>query len=298
VTVDVFARERFAGNPLAVFLDADGLKTDEMQILAREMNYSETAFVLTPADPGHTAKVRIFHRTAEMAFAGHPNIGTAFVLARHRGLAVEDCLQFEQMAGLVRVRLRGRGGAISGAEIDAPQALHTGPTFDCALIAACVSLSPDQIITTNHLPVEASVGVTFVIVEVTAEALATAAPNLDAFEELSRMQPTESGRLSLFIYCDLSPSTPGARSQSNVRARMFAPLAGTWEDPATGSANAILAALKLSHTDAASLSYEAVQGVEMGRPSHLHLSARRGSDGIRAQVGGDCVEVFRGKIEV
>jgi trans-2,3-dihydro-3-hydroxyanthranilate isomerase len=297
VTADVFAQERFAGNPLAVFLDADGLTTTQMQALAREMNYSETAFVLTPADPQHDAKVRIFHRTAEMPFAGHPNIGAAFVLARHRGLAAGDALQFEQMAGLVRVRLRGRNGAITGAEIDAPQALRLGPTFDPTLIAACLSLRRDQVITAKHAPIEASVGVPFVIAEVTAEALASAAPNLDAFKTLARQQPTESGRLSLFIYGDVA-ETPGASAQSNVRARMFAPLAGTWEDPATGSANATLAALKLSHAGVASLSYEAVQGVEMGRPSHLHLSAQRASDGIRARVGGDCVEVFRGHIEV
>lgn len=93
VTLDVFTDTRFGGNPLAAFTDAQGMTDAEMQALAAEMNYSETTFVLPPADPANTARVRIFHRTAEMPFAGHPNVGTGFVLA---GLRPEagDTLRF------------------------------------------------------------------------------------------------------------------------------------------------------------------------------------------------------------
>ena len=99
-TVDVFTERRFGGNPLAVFTDARGLDGATMQALAAEMNYSETTFVLPPDDPAHTARVRIFHRTAEMPFAGHPNVGTGWVLAQ-AGRAKDGVLRFEEIAGLV-----------------------------------------------------------------------------------------------------------------------------------------------------------------------------------------------------
>src|SRR3712207_9593313 len=103
VTVDVFTDRRFGGNPLAVFPDARGLSDEEMQKLAAEMNLSETTFVLPPGSPGNTARVRIFNRTAEMPFAGHPNVGTGFVLAR-RDPGLGAPLRFEEIAGLVEVR--------------------------------------------------------------------------------------------------------------------------------------------------------------------------------------------------
>src|SRR5450432_1294557 len=103
VTVDVFTDRRFGGNPLAVFPDARGLSDAEMQALAGELNLSETTFVLPPDDPAHTARVRIFNRTAEMPFAGHPNVGTAYVLAG-AGRDRDGVLQFEELAGLVEVK--------------------------------------------------------------------------------------------------------------------------------------------------------------------------------------------------
>src|SRR3569623_2677762 len=121
-TVDVFTQARFGGNPLAVFTDATGLSDAEMQALAAEMNLSETTFVLPPADPANHARVRIFNRTAEMPFAGHPNVGTGFVLARLRGDGAER-LRFEEKAGLVEVRLVREAGEVVGAEIAAPPPL-------------------------------------------------------------------------------------------------------------------------------------------------------------------------------
>src|SRR4029079_17092333 len=119
-TVDVFTDRPFGGNPLAVFTDARGLSDAQMQALAAEMNYSETTFVLPADDPAHDARVRIFHRTAEMPFAGHPNVGTAWVLAR-QGRDRGGALRFEQMAGLVEIGIeRDPTGRVTGAVVAAP----------------------------------------------------------------------------------------------------------------------------------------------------------------------------------
>jgi len=121
VTVDVFTDRKFGGNPLAVFPDAQGLSTEQMQSIAAEFNYAETTFVLPPSDPKHTAHVRIFTPKAEMPFAGHPNVGTAFVLAR-LGKAKGERLVFEEKAGLVvmdcigfRRKTRDEIAALTGA---------------------------------------------------------------------------------------------------------------------------------------------------------------------------------------
>jgi trans-2,3-dihydro-3-hydroxyanthranilate isomerase len=281
-TVDVFTRSRFGGNPLAVFPDARGLDTATMQLLAAEMNYSETTFVLPPDDPAHTARVRIFNRTAEMPFAGHPNVGTAFVLAR-LGLVTGSTLLFEEVAGLVEVRLPHEGFA----EIDAPQPLQLMEELPIEPIAACLSVVPGRIATGVHAPVRASVGVDFVLVEVETEALALAAPDITAFRRLANSAPDPGSRLSIFLY---------ARDGSDIRARMFAPLAGTWEEPATGSANATLAALLLSLEGGESLEFHSEQGCEMGRRSELSMRAWRAQDGFRASVGGCCIPVFSGTI--
>jgi trans-2,3-dihydro-3-hydroxyanthranilate isomerase len=283
-TIDVFTSTRFGGNPLAVFPDARTMTTEVMQALSAEMNYSETTFVLPPDDPASDFRVRIFNRTSEMPFAGHPNVGTACVLAR-LGLAKQPVLRFEEISGLVHVRLTGD----DKAEIDAPQTLSLMEELPADDIAACLSLSPSQIMTASHNPVRASVGVDFVLVEVRPDALATAVPDLAAFRRLAADLPGLGGRLSVFFY---------HLDGNDVRSRMFAPLAGTWEDPATGSANAALAALRLSHRNDAEIAYESVQGVEMGRRSELALRAWRTADGIKASVGGRCVPMFSGRISL
>lgn len=287
ITVDVFTAERFGGNPLAVFLAADGIDPTTQQALAAEMNYSETVFVLQPQSAGNTARLRIYNRTAEMPFAGHPNVGTAFALAR-LGLAGEGgALRFEQPAGLVEVRLLEEQREVVGAEIGAPRPLEIGGSLPAADVAACLSLPPTSMITLRHSPLRASVGVEFVLAEAEPDALKRAAPDLNACRRLAAAHEDLGDRLAIMVWADDAPG---------IRARMFAPLAGTWEDPATGSANAALAALRLSLSDAESLRYECAQGVELGRPSRLHLHAWRDGDGVRASVGGRCVVVFRGSI--
>jgi trans-2,3-dihydro-3-hydroxyanthranilate isomerase len=286
VTVDVFTDRRFGGNPLAVFPDARGMSDTDMQSLAAEFNLSETTFVLPPEDPAHTARVRIFNRTAEMPFAGHPNVGTGYVLARD-GRDKDGVLRFEELAGLVEIKVdRDPAGALTGATIAAPQALSLGLELPAEAVAACAGIDRSDVLMGAHKPVMASVGVPFVFAEVSVAALTRAAPNAAEFRRTETDFPALKGRLALHLY---------ARDGVRIRARMFAPLSGTVEDPATGSANATLGALLLSLTQGDRANYEIVQGVEMGRPSLLRVSARRAGDGVRATVGGGCVPVLRGE---
>lgn len=287
VTLDVFTDTRFGGNQLAVFTDARGLTDGQMQSLAAEMNLSETTFVLPPASPANTARVRIFNRTAEMPFAGHPNVGTGYVLAEH---ARDGILRFEEIAGLVEVAIqRDASGVLTGAEIGAPQPLSLGPKMDPGLLAGCVGLEEADVVTASHLPMMASVGNSFVIAEVTGEALTRAAPDLGAFRaawaEFPHLGPR---RLPLYLYAH--------NGAGKLRARMFSPLSGTVEDSATGSAATPLAAMLLALTSEESLAFEVTQGVEMGRPSLLRAAAHRAPDGVRATVGGNCVPMFEGKV--
>ncbi|HEY0437175.1 MAG TPA: PhzF family phenazine biosynthesis protein [Phenylobacterium sp.] len=285
-TLDVFTDTRFGGNPLAVFPDARGISDADMQALAAEFNYSETTFVLPPEDPANTARVRIFNRTAEMPFAGHPNVGTGYVLAT-QGRDRDGTLRFEEIAGLVEVRVRrDPKGAVTGAEIDAPRPLALGPELTAQQISACIGVAAADVVLDRHRPVQASLGIDFVFAEVAPDALAGAGPDLAGFRRVAAETNLGSDRLSIFFY---------ALDGDNVRARMFAPLSGTFEDAATGSASATLAALRLSLTDAAQTRFDIVQGVEMGRPSRLAVSARRAPDGVRASVGGGCAPVLRGE---
>ena len=290
VTVDVFTDRRFGGNPLAVFPDARGLSDADMQSLAAEFNLSETTFVLPPENPAHSARVRIFNGTAEMPFAGHPNVGTGYVLAGE-GRDKEGVLRFEELAGLVEVKVeRDRAGSLTGATIAAPRPLSLGPELPAEAVAACTGLDRSDVLVGAHKPVLASVGMPFLFAEVTGAALTRAAPDHGAFRQADSDWPSLKGRLAIHLY---------ARDGGRIRARMFAPLSGTSEDPATGSANATLGALLLSLTRGEeTASYEIVQGVEMGRPSLLRVTARRAADGVRATVGGGCVPVLRGEAVV
>ena len=282
VTLDVFTDTRFGGNPLAVFTDAQGLTDAQMQALAAEMNLSETTFVLPPQDRANTARVRIFNRTAEMPFAGHPSVGTGWVLSQ---MGHGDQLRLEVPAGVVEVRIED-GGAISAA----PQPLSLGAPLPVETIAACAGLAPADIAQAAHRPIAASVGVQFVIAEVTPQALSRAAPDLLAFRKAASDHPEHGDHLSLHLYTH--------DGEGCLRARMFAPNSGTIEDPATGSANATIAALLLSLSGQEEAAWNVVQGVEMGRPSRLRIAARRAADGVRATVGGGCVPVFSGQAQL
>src|SRR6195256_1083360 len=140
ITVDVFTDRAFGGNPLAVVLAAGGLSTAQMQAIASEFNYSETTFVLPPSDRANDAQVRIFTVRSEIPFAGHPNVGTAFVLATQAAKPPAGVL-FEKKAVLAPVETLRKNGKPVGAELTAPQPLSKLTSFSAERTAACVSLS-------------------------------------------------------------------------------------------------------------------------------------------------------------
>ncbi|GAJ94059.1 PhzF family phenazine biosynthesis protein [Agrobacterium sp. SHOUNA12C] len=297
VTTDVFTSERFAGNPLAVIPDARGLSDEAMQKIATEFNYSEVTFVLPPENPENTARVRIFTPTAEIPFAGHPNVGTAFVLGQQAkifGKIPGDGLIFEEKAGLVNVQLLSTGDHVSGAKIRAPGKLQVGDTVAGDLIARCIQLDPTSIRHATHAPTFASVGLPFAFAELdNLETLGKARPNAAIFAEAAVLHKEDKTGFSLFVY------TRSADNPWHIRARMFAPLDNVIEDPATGSASAALGAYLTSllpeHTVEKQITIE--QGVEMGRRSLIGLDVRK-SDGIVTDVfiSGQCVSVMRGEV--
>ena len=294
VTADVFTDRIFGGNPLAVVLDAEGLTTEQMQAIATEFNYSESTFVLPAKDPSHTAHVRIFTQSIEVPFAGHPNVGTAVVLARELealGFPPADKFVFEEKAGLVHVRLVREGGKVVAAELTAPEALAVGEVVSVADAAACLSLLPNEIRTTVHPPETVSVGLRFLAVEVSSrEALKRARPDIAAHERVLPFVGTDG----VYAYC--RGAAPG-----ELHARMFAPLDAPAEDPATGSATAaviaLLASLRPERDGDASWRIE--QGVDMGRPSLLlGRTEKRNGTVTAVHVAGHAVCVMRGNIDL
>ncbi|MEE4275365.1 MAG: PhzF family phenazine biosynthesis protein [Thermoleophilia bacterium] len=293
-TCDVFTDTRFGGNQLAVHPEAEGLTAEQMQRIAREFNFSETTFVL-PAEQGHDRRVRIFTPTQEVPFAGHPNIGTAFVLATTGALGALDAprtVTFEEDAGLVEVVMEKREGERVWCELKAPQRLSLGATAPPDAVAAAVGLCGEDIVTVEHEPIVASVGLPFVIAELRdCDALERAKPSLAGAEALLAAG-AEVPDVHVYVR---------SRDEFDLRARMFSPLDGIPEDPATGSANCTLAAL-LSHLDAAQdggFTYRIAQGVEMGRPSVLEArTEKRDGEVTGVWIGGESVMVSEGSIEV
>jgi trans-2,3-dihydro-3-hydroxyanthranilate isomerase len=295
-TVDVFTSDQFSGNPLAVVLNAEGLSTEQMQSIAAEFNLAETTFVLPPKHSAHTAEVRIFTPRAEMPFAGHPNIGTAYVLARagasYGRTVAQDHVTFEEKAGLVPISLLKDGAAISGARLASPQMLTVGDEAAIEAVASACGISVDDIESKNHPPCIASCGVGFILAEVKSlTALASAAPHIDVF----RRDIVNRGTTGILIYTHVDDH------DIHIRARMFAPLKGIPEDPATGSANVALIGLlaKLRPEPDLRLSKTIAQGVEMGRPSLLEAQAEKRDGVVTATfIGGRCVPVMSGSIEL
>jgi trans-2,3-dihydro-3-hydroxyanthranilate isomerase len=291
ITVDVFTDRTFGGNPLAVVLDAGGLSTAQMQAIATEFNYSETTFVLPPQDPAYDAQVRIFTVNREIPFAGHPNVGTAFVLATQAAKPPAR-LKFEEQAGLVPVEiLTGQSGVI-GAELTAPQPLKRSAQLSAEQGAACLSLSAADVKTDRHPPQVASVGLPFLMVELSSrEALRRAKPDATAF---GNTFPCDGSDAVYFYTRDV----PAAEQPLDLQARMFHPGAsGLSEDPATGSATAAAAALlaDLDTTRDGELKLRIGQGVDMGRPSLLLTRVRKQNGAVvSTHVGGGCVPMMEG----
>ncbi len=292
-TCDVFTRDRFGGNPLAVLPDARGLSDRQMQKIAREFNYSETTFVLPP-EQGHTRKVRIFTPAREVPFAGHPNIGTAFILASlHDFGPIEEQLTvtFEEAAGLVPVTIFASKNGGFHCELLAPQGLTLGQAVTPERVAAALSIETADICQDTHPPQVAGVGLPFLVVELkNTDVLASAQCNLEATTALHGTGITPD----ILLYAR-------TRGDVDIRARMFAPLDGVPEDPATGSANCALAALlsQCAPEATADFSWRIAQGVEMGRPSLLEARTEKRDGVVTATwIRGDCVTVCEGVITV
>ena len=294
VVADVFTRHAYGGNPLAVVLDAQGLDTAQMQRIAREFNFSETSFVLPARDPAHTAEVRIFTPDREVPFAGHPNVGTAVVLARElaaSGRPVPDAFVFEEAAGLVRIALRREGADVDGAELQAPQPLSRRALAPVDAVARALRLAPGDIETAEHAPQVVSVGLTFLVVQLASRvALRRASPDPAGYAALP---PLDDAR-SIYAYTTDTAADTG-QGPTDIQARMFT--GRMTEDPATGSATAAATALRAALRGAGTtLRLRVGQGVDMGRASLLHAHAEVRQDGVWAGVAGNAVVVMEGTL--
>jgi trans-2,3-dihydro-3-hydroxyanthranilate isomerase len=290
LTLDVFTRRPFGGNPLAVFPDARGLDSASMQAIATEFNLSETVFMLPPPDGSEAiATVRIFTPVNELPFAGHPNVGASFHVASEGGIFGRECgdrFVFDELAGPVECTVDRSAGVETA--IAAPQPLSVIEAIDPALVADCASLPLDAIAVHGHAPSLASVGLPFCLAEVgSLDVLGEARPNPAAFREANARHPRAEDHFNLYLYCRSSDDP------SSVRTRMFAPLVGVAEDPATGSAGAALAAF-LATLDGPDddRRYAITQGVEMGRRSDMVATVSGG----RARIGGPCVAMQKGTL--
>jgi trans-2,3-dihydro-3-hydroxyanthranilate isomerase len=295
--VDVFTDRAFGGNPLAVFTNGRGVSSEKMQAIAKEFNLSETTFVLPADDPRHHWRVRIFTPGSELPMAGHPTIGTTFVLAREHLIprdSEETTITLEEGVGPVPVRVEFKGGEPAYAEMTQPLPAF-GPTLeDRARAAEMLSLEEDDI--DADLPLEVvSCGVPFLFVPLrTLDAARRARPRAELMERVAASIgiPPE-----VFIF---SLETEGP--DSTVHSRMFAPGLGITEDPATGGASGPLGCYLVRHRlvpceGAADILSE--QGLEMGRPSYIKIRIEGGPDRIEAvRVGGQCHFVGEGFIEV
>jgi trans-2,3-dihydro-3-hydroxyanthranilate isomerase len=296
VTVDVFTDRQFGGNPLAVITNAQGLSSERMQVVAAEFNLAETTFILPPKEPRHTAEVRIFTPKAELPFAGHPNIGTAYMLARAGkcyGRAISgDQLVFEEKAGLVLIDLIKENGIVVATRLAAPQPLTIGEEISAEIVADACSLKPDDIKVDIHRPCMASCGAGLLFAELSSRVvLAAAAPNPEIF---ARKLPRERV-VGIHLYVQAK------EGNIEIQTRMFAPQHGIPEDPATGAANVALIGLLAHHRPEADLilSRTIGQGFDMGRPSILEASAEKKAGRVIATyIGGRCVPMMSGTIDL
>jgi trans-2,3-dihydro-3-hydroxyanthranilate isomerase len=292
-TADVFTDRPFGGNQLAVLPEAQGLSSEAMQKIAAEFNYAETTFVLPPRDPANTAEVRIFTPREELPFAGHPNIGTAIVLAATGALGTPrpERLCFEEKAGLVPISLAYADGRATRAEFTAPVSFELGPCVEAEEVAPALSLDPGDILSDPHPPRIASAGIRFLCARLRDRGgLARIAPRPDAIAALLRRTHV----VGLHVF-----TTDGG--EVDLRMRMFAPLHGIAEDAATGSAAAAMAGLMAANAAQAhgEFALRMVQGLEMGRPSRLDTRAvKRDGKVVTVHVAGAAVLVMEGAVEV
>jgi len=294
---DVFTDHLFGGNQLAVFLDGRGLSAETMQAVAKEMNFSETTFVLPAEVAGTDARVRIFTPAEELPMAGHPTIGTTFALARTGAIpAGRDRIILGLTIGPVPVALTWKDDDLAFAWMTQGTPIFGEAIGDREAVARALSISPAAITGTGRPVQIVSCGVPFLFVPLTARrAVDNArldAPALDALFEQTR-----TSAHGVFIFS----SEPGA-DRATVYSRMFAPDLGVVEDPATGSASGPLGCYLVKHqivTPEKAGAMISLQGVKMGRPSYVHISIGT-SDGeiSTVRVGGEAVLAGEGTLYI
>lgn len=291
VTLDVFTESRFAGNPLAVVLESDGLEKADMQAIAREFNLAETVFVVPPADQRNRAMLRIFTPAAELPFAGHPTVGTAVLLGCMSGynLGAHDVV-LEETVGPVHCTVEAQGKEYGRASFVLPRLPErTGAAVTAQEAAAALNLKDDEI--GFGAPSRWSAGVPAHFIPVRdLDAIGRASPG-GSFEAVFGRE----GRAVVYLYCG-ETAEPG----HHFHARMFAPGLGIREDPATGAAAAAFAGvvMEIAHPADGEHHFVIEQGYEMGRPSQIELGMTVG-DGVltRATIGGGAIIVSDGHIE-
>jgi trans-2,3-dihydro-3-hydroxyanthranilate isomerase len=299
VQVDVFTNEVFGGNPLAVFPEAEGLTSGEMQQLAREMNLSETTFVLPAEDPSADFKVRIFAPNAEMPFAGHPVVGTHWVLAHLGRVGLKEpvtVVRFELGVGVLPAELEVAGGRVERVVMTSDQPVFLDVLQDLTELSSGLGL-PEEAITETGLPVQVvSTGIPSLMVPIRSLAEVQA---LDA----ARLNVAALARAceNLATYTVLVFALETVDPEATAHVRMFAPMVGVPEDPATGSANGTLGAYLVSHravpVEEGTNHFVSEQGAEMGRPSivHILMDTSRGEI-TRVRVAGSVVPVLEGVV--
>nr|WP_252393757.1 PhzF family phenazine biosynthesis protein [Candidatus Rhodoblastus alkanivorans] len=306
--LDVFTETPFSGNPLAVVTEAESLSAAQMQAIAREFNLSETAFVLAPRDPVHTAALRIFTPTTELPFAGHPTLGAACLIALVRApdMIGRQPLQLvlEERAGVVVCEVSRVHGHLRGAFLPPQAPALVGDLGDRAAIAAALGLGEAEIGFDNHLPVVATAGLPFAFVPVDGlSALNHAAPNAALLAAACGLE-----RAAAFVYAR-ETADPAHHVQARVfvhslsgDGRLATPYGfGVHEDPATGAAASAFAAVAAHFEQPEDGEHHIVveQGFAMGRPSHISLNLRiAGGILVETSVGGACVKVGEGMLTV
>lgn len=292
--LDVFTRHPFGGNQLAVFPAAPALEPALMQRIARELNLSETVFVLPPSSPKATHRMRIFTPGVELPFAGHPTLGTASLLASLQSAGGNAAFVLEQGAGPVPVRVSRLDDGSWEAWMTAPripEEVGTAPSAEA--LASMLGLQPSDVMTGVRGPLQLSAGVGFTFIPLTSVDAVSRA-HLD----LSRWRSVLAETAGPHVYCF---TTDMARGPLAIRSRMFAPAMGIEEDPATGGAAVALAGYVARHHqgDEPTVTWTISQGIEIGRPSELLLEVDRAGSTIReVRVGGTSVLMGEGTLRL
>ncbi|MCI0706138.1 MAG: PhzF family phenazine biosynthesis protein [Ignavibacteriae bacterium] len=286
--VNVFAEERYTGNQLAVVLNADGISEAEMLHIAQDMNFSETTFVRTKADRNGSFHVRMFTPTHEVAFGGHPILGTAWVIRNHVQQQIHKTLSLSLPVGQIPVSFEMMGDGREVPWFEAPL-VTAGKTIKPELVANVLQIKQDDI--DSRAPVQVfSAGVSAIVVPLrNLDALKRSSPDMEGMNFLKR----EGLPQLIYLFC------PGTRSEKNqLSARFFFMSNGVREDPATGNAASFLGVYLLEHQyfNKTDLTLRIEQGYEINRPSLVMLRAQKNGSSYEIHIGGSVIPTVRGEL--